>query len=224
MGKLACMRKLSLFSDLGDDELRRVADVAVKRIYEKDQTIFGQGETAHQIYVVNSGLIKMVKASDSGKEFIMGFAKEDQVLGEDAVFGEEEYSFSAIALEECCVTVCGKGSLEKLFLTNPSITMKVIYSLSGKLNHSTEQINSLAFQSARERLISALQQMARDYGAPTERGLAIQVYLTHQDLASIINVSRPTVTNLLLQLRHEGIVEIVDQKMVLPFQYTPSSS
>lgn len=218
MGKLTCISQLSLFSDLNEGELQRVAELAEKRIYDKDQAIFWEGETARQIYVVNSGLIKMVKVSETGKEFIMGFAKEDHVLGEDAVFGEEEYSFSAIALEECCITVCSKESLEKLFLTNPSLAMKVIYSLCRKLNQSTEQINSLAFQSARERLISALRQMAKEYGIPTERGLAIQVPLTHQDIASIINVSRPTVTNLLLQLRHEGVLEIVDHRMVVPFE------
>ncbi len=215
MQKLACIGKLSLFSDLDENELRRVAELAEKRTYTKEQTIFWEGETAHQIYIVNSGLVKMVKVSESGKELIMGFAKADQALGEDAVFGEEEHSFTAIALEECCVTVCTKESLEKLFLANPSIAMKVIYSLSKKLNQTTEQINSLAFQSARERLLTTLQQMAKDHGVATKRGLAIQVPLTHQDIASIINVSRPTVTNLLLQLRHEGILEIVDHRMVL---------
>ncbi|NMB46612.1 MAG: Crp/Fnr family transcriptional regulator [Firmicutes bacterium] len=216
MGKLACIRKLSLFSDLTEGELQRVADLAEKQVYTKDQIVFWEGETAGHIYIINSGLVKMVKVSESGKEFIMGFAKEDHVLGEDAVFGEEQYSFSAIALDECCITVCSRENLEKIFLANPSIAMKVINSLSRKLNQSTEQINSLAFQSARERLISALKQMAEEYGVPTERGLAIQVPLTHQDIASIINVSRPTVTNLLLQLRHEGILEVVNHQMVLP--------
>ena len=216
MGKLACIRKLSLFSDLTEAELQRVADLAEKRFYQKDQTIFWEGDNAHQIYIINSGLVKLVKVSESGKEFIMGFAKDDQVLGEDAVFAEEAYSFSAVAMGESCVTSCSKESLEKLFLTNPSIAMKVIYSLSRKLNQSTEQINSLAFQSARERLITTLEQMAKEHGVPTERGLAIEVPLTHQDIASIINVSRPTVTNLLLQLRHEGTLEIINHRMVLP--------
>ncbi|NMB25410.1 MAG: Crp/Fnr family transcriptional regulator [Firmicutes bacterium] len=93
--------------------------------------------------------------------------------------------------------------------------MKVIYSLSRKLNQTTEQINSLAFQNARERLITSLEQMAKEHGVPTERGLAIEVPLTHQDIASIINVSRPTVTNLLLQLRHEGTLEIINHRIVL---------
>ncbi|NLJ85764.1 MAG: Crp/Fnr family transcriptional regulator [Firmicutes bacterium] len=216
MGNLVCIRKLSLFADLDEEELQRVARLAEKRHYQKDQTIFWQGDSAHRIYIVNTGLVKMVKLSETGKEFILGFAKADQVLGEDAVFGDEAYSFSAIAMDECCVTVCSKEDLEKLFLTNPSIAMKVIYSLSRKLHQSTEQINSLAFQTARERLVSTLRQMAKEHGVPTERGLAIQVPLTHQDIASIINVSRPTVTNLLLQLRHEGVLEIVNHRMVLP--------
>ena len=106
-----------------------------------------------------------------------------------------------------------QGELRKAFSCQPFDSYEG--DLSKKLNQTTEQINSLAFQSARERLLTTLQQMAKDHGVATKRGLAIQVPLTHQDIASIINVSRPTVTNLLLQLRHEGILEIVDHRMVL---------
>lgn len=215
VGKIACIRKLSLFSDLTEDELEQAAQLAEKRIYQKDEPVFWEGEPADQIYIVTDGLVKLAKVSESGREFILGFARADHVLGEDAVFGGEEYSFSAVALQESCVTVCRKDDLEALFRRSPSIAMKVIYSLSRKLNQSTEQLNSLAFHSARERLISALERMAHEYGVRTERGLEIEVPLTHQDIASIINVSRPTATTLLVQLRNEGLLDIVGRRIVL---------
>ncbi|NMB25411.1 MAG: cyclic nucleotide-binding domain-containing protein [Firmicutes bacterium] len=104
MGKLACIGRLSLFSDLTNTELQRVASLAEKHIYQKDETIFWEGDSAHRIYIINSGLVKLVKISESGKEFILGFAKDDQALGEDAVFAGEAYSFSAVAMGEACIT------------------------------------------------------------------------------------------------------------------------
>ncbi len=215
MGVIVCIRKLSLFADLTESELEQAAESAEKRTYQKDEPIFWEKDPADRIYIVAEGLVKMAKVSESGKEFILGFARADHVLGEDAVFGEEEYSFSATAMEETCITVCSKEALERLFQRSPSIALKVIYSLSRKLNRSTEQLNSLAFHSARERLLAALEKMAAEYGVRTDKGLEIQVPLTHQDIASIINVSRPTATSLLVQLRNEGQLDVVGRRIVL---------
>ncbi len=215
MGKLKCIRKLELFEHLSDDELENVTSFCNKKFYKPGEFLFFELDNVENIYIISSGRVKLSKLSANGKELTLGFAVNNAVFGEEALFSDELYSMNSEAVEESCVTICSKNDMEELFLNKPQIAVKVIQSLSKKLNHSTKQMSDLAFRNVRERLISTLQRLAENYGHKTNEGWMIDFQLTHNELASIINASRVTVTHTLTKLRDEGIVTIDDRQIFI---------
>ncbi len=215
MGKLKCIKNLEIFEHLSDNELENVASFCNKKIYRPGEFLFFELDTVENIYIISSGRIKLSKLSASGKELTLGFAVNNAVFGEEALFSNELYSMNSEAVEESCVTICSKNDMEELFLSKPQIAVKVIRSLSKKLNHSTKQMSDLAFRNVRERLLSTLQRLAENYGHKTNEGWMIDFQLTHNELANIINASRVTVTHTLTKLRDEGLVTIDDRQIFI---------
>ncbi|WP_081580508.1 MULTISPECIES: helix-turn-helix domain-containing protein [Dehalobacter] len=55
-------------------------------------------------------------------------------------------------------------------------------------------------------------QVAKDHGELTPEGLKINIILSYQELANLVNASRVMVTNVLNELKHEGVI-MINQRM-----------
>jgi CRP/FNR family cyclic AMP-dependent transcriptional regulator len=57
--------------------------------YQKDQTIFSQGEAADTVFYIQTGRVKVVVLSDQGKEAIVGILEAGQFFGEGCLNGHD---------------------------------------------------------------------------------------------------------------------------------------
>ena len=215
MGNMECIRRLTLFRGFNDRQFEEMLKCAEKKVYAKNQVLFFEGDPAEEIFVLKMGAVKLSRLSSDGKELILGFLGPDDIFGEDSAFSGENYSVTATALKETCTLVFTKANMERIFLRNPSMALKVIESLSKKPTQYTNQVTDMAFRNARGRLASTLLRLSSEYGKATIDGVSIDLPLTHQDLASIASLSRPTVTNLLLDLKKKGLIKTCRRHIVL---------
>ena len=74
-------QKLSVFACLPGDELAEMSSAKSCNYYRKGQTIFFEGNNSHGIYCVHKGKIKMHKLGLDGKEQIISFAKDGDIIG-----------------------------------------------------------------------------------------------------------------------------------------------
>ena len=65
------------------------------------------------------------------------------------------------------------------------------------------------------RLVSFLLVLCRDFGVPGDRGITIDLRLSHQAIAEAIGSTRVTITRLLGDLRNAGLVEIDRKKITV---------
>jgi len=57
--------------------------------------------------------------------------------------------------------------------------------------------------------------LAREYGCQSDAGTIIDIDLTHQDLASLVNASRVMVSYVLRDLREVGAISTKDHRITL---------
>jgi CRP-like cAMP-binding protein len=57
------------------------------------------------------------------------------------------------------------------------------------------------------RLARVLVRFSKQYGVPTERGVRIELPVTHQDLANMIGTARETVSRNMARFRQQGYVK-----------------
>ncbi|ATW27740.1 Crp/Fnr family transcriptional regulator [Candidatus Formimonas warabiya] len=209
-----CMMDLEIFSGLNREEKERVCHLTRKNVYEKNEFVFLEGETADAIYVIKYGKVKLLKVSENGREVILDILKEDDIFGENTFFDDAVHTISAQALEKTVVCSCYKDDFSVL-LQNPKTSLKIIQLLSSKINNYTEQVASNAFQDVKGRIAATLLRLAKTYGQSNGIRTTIDIDLTHQDLANLVNASRVMVTNVLLDLRQSSLVTTEGHKIIL---------
>ena len=71
----------------------------------------------------------------------------------------------------------------------------------------SERIMTLEYRTVRERLISFLLTTCKRFGTETAAGMALNVPLKHQDIASSISATRETTSRALAELERKGLLK-----------------
>lgn len=64
------------------------------------------------------------------------------------------------------------------------------------MNTYTEQMASMAFNDVKGRILSTFNKLVLNHGVSTKLGTKIDIVLSHQDIANLVNASRLMVTNI----------------------------
>ena len=70
-GKQQILRRIYLFSGIGEADLEILARMAVKKTFPRQTAIFSEGKEALGFFLLITGQIKLVKSSLEGKEYII---------------------------------------------------------------------------------------------------------------------------------------------------------
>lgn len=212
-----CMKDLELFQGLEHNEKLKIVELAKGKLYRKGELVFREGEHADTIYLICSGRLLLYKSSPEGKEISLDMIEEGGLLGENTIFDDMVHTFSAKALTDTFVCRCFKSDFPVL-LSNPTISLKIIKSLTDKLNRYTESIATMAFYDVKDRVFNTLARMSKRYGIHTPQGIKLDIILSHEDIAQLVNASRVMVTNTIKVLKEEGKISSLNRYYVIKSQ------
>lgn len=115
---------------------------------KRSESVYAQGDQPKGIYFVKSGLVGLViTGQTSGKEHLLRFFKEGQFFGHRALFSDEGYHGSAIALEPTVLRMVPKKVLLDAIEKQPALLKEVVRVLSKELRRAeTHQVMILENQ------------------------------------------------------------------------------
>src|SRR6478609_11279824 len=106
---IALLRAVPVFSELGEDELARVAEVAVPRQFVAGEVVFREGDESSTCYVVRNGRARAVREHSDGRSITLANFGPGDIFGELAMFDDERRSATVEALDDLS-TVAIPGS------------------------------------------------------------------------------------------------------------------
>ena len=209
------IKNIPLFSELSNEEIERIERIIIKKNFAKDQIVLLEEDTDNYMYIVYSGMVRVVKQSIEGREQIITMHKKSDFFGEMALLDGKTAPATVIAHEDSVIGLLSKDDFEEHILSHEIIRRKIIDLLCAHLRDSWAMIKILSFNSAEQRIIAVLERMHELYGVVDDRGGIINVKLTHQQIANYASVTRETATRVLNQLEKEVVIQVLDGKTIL---------
>ena len=200
------LARVPLFSALAEDELARVADVAVRRRFEADQVVFREGDSSNTAYLIRSGHARAVRENADGRSITLARFGPGDIFGELAVLDDERRSATIETLEETETIAILGPDMRRLLREHPDIAVKLIISLGRRLRETNERLARQSFQTVQSRVATVLAQLvqaARAEGAPDGDVL---ITATQADLAQLAGSSRESASRFLAVLERAGII------------------
>jgi len=212
---IALLRAVPVFSDLGEDELARVADVAVPRQFVAGEVVFREGDESSTCYVVRQGRARAVREHPDGRSITLANFGPGDIFGELAMFDDERRSATIETLEDTEAIAILGGDMRRLLSEHAEIAVKMLASLGRRLRETNERLARQSFQTVQSRVASVLLQLvagARSEG--TEEG-DVLITSTQASLAQLAGSSRESASRFLAVLERAGIITQGRGKLVV---------
>jgi len=195
----------SLFTDLPENEREKLNDAKIHCTYKKGEIIFKEGTFPTGLICLNEGKVKIYKEGIGGKEQIMRLARPIELIGYRAMFANEKYNASAIALESSTVCHIDKKIVLEVIQNNPNLALKIIKRLALELGESKTRLVNLTQKHVRGRLAEALLILYYRYGNNNDTGF-LDISLGRDDLADLSNMTTSNASRTLSQFIDEKLI------------------
>ncbi len=198
----------SLFSNLTEEELLQLAQIARERRFDRNQVIFYEGDLGGSLYIIAKGTVKIVMMADDGREHILGLLHEGDFFGEISLIDGQPRSATAIAQEKVSIVMVSRDDFVRLLRENPEMSLKIMVTLCERLRKTDKHVESLAFLSAPGRVAQVLLNWCERHAEGASTDIVIPHKMTRQEFASIAGTSRETLTRVLMDLQDDGLIRL----------------
>jgi len=202
----------SVFRQLGSGTFPPVVET-----FERGKTIFFPGDPAERVYFLLKGAVKLSRVYEAGEEITVALLRENSVFGVlSLITGHRSDRFyHAVAFTPVELLSVPIDQVESALQEDPALSMYMMQGLSSRILQTEMMIETLAHRDMGSRLVSFLLILCRDFGAPSESGITIDLKLSHQAIAEAIGSTRVTVTRLLGDLRQAEMISIHKKKITV---------
>ncbi len=167
-------------------------------------------------YLVLDGAIKQYFIDSEGKERILFILSRGDLFGDITMLQKTTDMVITESMTNCIVRKIRKTEYWKATDTYPALTKALLALGSTKFRLLLFLLYDQSYHKVELQLRHLLCRLAVQHGVPTDSGLLINLILTHQDLADMLNSGRSTVTRTLKKLRNAGIIEVRSRKFFIP--------
>jgi len=209
------LKKIDLFKNLSDEELKELDPYLVKTAYSKKEEIFAEGEPPEWFYIVLTGKVKVTKLSHDGKEIILEIISPHDIFGGVAVIRGFPYPANAVAMEDAEVLKISRKNLMRLVDRFPNLMYCIALQLGDRMKSSYDSLKNIALERVEARIAALLLKLANKVGVETRDGLLIDMRLTKQDVADMVGTTVETSIRTFSKFKKEGLVSDSDGKFVI---------
>ena len=127
----AFLKQAPLFEELGDADLKRIAQIAHERSYRDGEYIYEQGRPGAALFVLRSGLVEIMRRKANGEELPLAVLEPPASFEELAAMGCDVVRWSsARARGPVSVVALGRQDLDVLSRTVPVLANKLLRKLA----------------------------------------------------------------------------------------------
>ena len=216
MENLWFLRREPFFANL--PELEALFRARARRLeVRKGDIIFFEGEAGDCCYFLQSGLVQIFGATDSGKETVFFLRTGGEIFGLSEVLAASTRTANAQSLTPCVIYALAHDPFEELLAANYQLARRVITILGRRLRYMG---NCLRGQSrdVRHRLCRLLIALAYDTLENAEAWsspCSLPHTLSQERMAAMIGSTQPSVSAALRMLREEGFISLCGRKIRL---------
>lgn len=173
---------------------------------KKGDTIFKEGDPVNGIFFLYAGKMKVHKHWADGKELIVRFAKEGDIVGHRGIGTELVYPVTATALEASSVCFFEIDFFNASLKVNHDLLYELMQFYAKELMESEKSMRNLAHMSVKGRLANALLTLKNKFGFDKDGFIAFP--LSKQDMSSYIGATYETTFRMMNELINDKIIAV----------------
>ncbi|SCW38685.1 CRP/FNR family transcriptional regulator, anaerobic regulatory protein [Paenibacillus tianmuensis] len=198
-----------------EESLTKLKEIMYEMRAEAGNHLFWEGDTADKLYFLKRGQVKITKASDEGKSFILYVYNTGDLFGQVDPFQNSVHSFNAEVMENSIIGVIQQKDLEVLLWQHGDLAVEFMKWM-GLMHRMTQtKFRDLMMFGKPGALCSTLIRLCNTYGKNHGSEIVITKKLTNSELADMIGATRESVNRMLGDLKRGNIIAMENNYIVV---------
>lgn len=214
-GKVNCINNIPLLSNLSESEAEKISSGVTAASYKKGSYLFKVGEKANKLFILCKGKIKIYKTNSEGKEQIIYIMSDGDFFGAFNLLKEDEFDMDAVALEDSAVSLLAKSEFDKIILSNPEITLKVLEKAYERIMKAENLVERLSINNLDTKVAGMLVYLANEFGSQTKDGILLKLPINREEMGSYAGIARETMSRKLNYFQELGLIVVKNKKQIL---------
>ncbi len=199
------LRGIRLFEGLDAFSLEEIARRCSWRRYKRNDRVISRQGTDRDVYLVISGLVRVVAHSARGRGIIFRDLASGDVFGELAALDQRERSADVLAGSDTLLASMSPEAFHEVLAQYPGVRQKLFRNLSASVRELTDRLVELSTLDVERRIAMELLRLARLSGLAGNTA-RIQPMPRHKEFASRVGTSREQVTRTLSSLSRRRLI------------------
>jgi len=195
----------SFIGRLAETERAAMLAAGTPTRFADGQLLLVQGDVGDFVYVLTSGLVKVMVAAASGAETTITIRSRGDLMGEFALLDQGPRTATARAAGPVTALRIGGGAFLSILTESVPVQRVMTKYVLAKVRASTERCAAERVWDARERLAQVLYELGELHAEPGADGM-IRIPLTQGDLGELAGVAVSTAERVLKDFRRQGAV------------------
>ncbi|MBS1572124.1 MAG: Crp/Fnr family transcriptional regulator [Bacteroidetes bacterium] len=174
--------------------------------FQKGEVIFEDGEFPKGVFIIEKGTAKLSKCGVYGKDHILRFIKEGDMIGYRSLLCGEKFQAKAEAMTEIDARFIPTTTFQHLLEVDPKISYSMMQKFAYELGESANTVAFLAQKTVRERLAEILILLEQKLGSDPEG--FIQISLTREEIANLIGTATESAIRLISEFKTDKLIEV----------------
>lgn len=211
------IRKVEIFKNISSAVLSGVAERIQLIKYKKGQRIIVEETEALGVFFVFSGAVKLTKQDEHGNELVVCIKKKGEIFAEACLFNQTStiYPATAVMLVDGEVAFLNKKDLEEELYSQPELAIQMIRYMSETLQELTSTFRDVALLDVYTKTVKTLERLGLKFKGEGFSRYNIEIPLNVQEFATVVGVSRESVSRVFSKLKKDGFIDMRERKIVI---------
>ncbi len=207
--QIELLQTMRYFSGIDTARLKSMQHLFREVRYDKGSIFLSEGHWTDSLYFIVSGLVKVYKTSQSGKEQVLHIAPPGDSLNDVSLYDGGPNAAGMVALTPVVLYTIKKEDIIRVLQENPRLMMNVIGALAARIRRDSNLLEDLSSSQVLVRLAKLF--LGRYGGEEITTGLN----LTQKDIASLVGSSREMVNRSLKVIEEMGGIRLSRRRIII---------
>ena len=207
--QVALLQSMRYFTGIEPAKLEGIAHLFKEVRYDKGTHFLSEGDWTDSLYFIVSGLVKVYKTSQQGKEQVLHIAPPGDSLNDVSLYDGGPNAAGMVALTPVVLYTIKKDDILRVLGGNPRLMMNVISALAARIRRDSNLLEDLSSSQVLARLAKLF---LGQYGGEE---FTVGLNLTQKDIASLVGSSREMVNRSLRVIEDMGGIRLSRRKVIV---------
>ena len=167
-----------------------------------------------RVIIVLEGHAKLMDIDTEGNQEVRELFHSGELFDSSTLASKNDAYLQSLS-SSTKLAVIGQGAFEELLTRSSNLYSVVDQFRKKRIRKLHRRMNYLTCRDVEQKLLIFLKEMVLNDGKASGEKVVVDNYLTHNDIAEIVNISRQTVTSLLNKFRSQGKIEYSRRELIL---------